>query len=47
MLDILADSCELDKNQIRKILLPPTDVWLTANEMIQFKLADKYYEDLK
>jgi ATP-dependent Clp protease, protease subunit len=47
MLDILADSCELDKNEIKKILLPPTDVWLTANEMIQFKLADKYYEDLK
>jgi hypothetical protein len=29
------------------MLLPPTDVWLTANEMIQFKLADKLYEELK
>ena len=47
MIEILSESCELDKNEIKKILLPPTDVWLTANEMIQFKLADKYYEDLK
>jgi len=47
MVEILSESCELDKNEIKKILLPPTDVWLTANEMVQFKLADKYYEDLK
>lgn len=47
MLEILSESCNLEKNDIKKLLLPPTDVWLTANEMIQFKLADKYLEDLK
>jgi ATP-dependent Clp protease protease subunit len=47
MVDILSQACDLDKNEIKKLLLPPTDVWLTANEMIQFKLADKLYEDLK
>jgi len=47
MEELLSQACELDKNEIKKLLLPPTDVWLLANEMIQFKLADKYFEDLK
>ena len=47
MVELLSQACELDKNDIKKLLLPPTDVWLLANEMITFKLADKYFEDLK
>jgi hypothetical protein len=47
MVELLAQACDLEKNEIKKLLLPPTDVWLLANEMIKFKLADKYFEDLK
>jgi hypothetical protein len=47
MLTILTEATGLNKQTIRKTLMPPTDVWLTSAELIELKIADKYLEDLK
>jgi len=47
MLTRLTEATGLNKQTIRKTLMPPTDVWLTSAELIELKIADKYLEDLK
>jgi ATP-dependent Clp protease protease subunit len=41
MLDILESSCDMDAKTIKRKLLNPTDVYLDANDLINFGLADK------
>ena len=41
MLSILENSCKLDAKTIKRKLLNPTDVYLTAEELILLGLADK------
>lgn len=40
MLSIIQESCDLDVRTIKRRLLNPTDVYLTANELIELGLAD-------
>lgn len=41
MLNIIQDACDLDSKTIKRKLLNPTDVYLTAPELIELGLADK------
>lgn len=41
MLAILQSACKLDAKTITRKLLNPTDVWLTAEELVELGLADK------
>ena len=41
MLSILEDACDLDSKTIKRKLLNPTDVYLTAEQLIEYGLADK------
>ena len=41
MLNILKDACELPPSKIKSKLLPASDVYLTANEMVDMGLADQ------
>jgi ATP-dependent Clp protease protease subunit len=43
MLDIIKDSCDMDEKAIRRKLLPPSDVWLTAEECIELGVADAIF----
>lgn len=44
MLTILEQSCDLDARTIKRKLLNPTDVYLTAAELIELGLADNLLE---
>jgi len=41
MLSVLEGACELDARTIKRKLLNPTDVYLTADEMLEYGLADE------
>lgn len=41
MLNVLQDTTGLDIRTIKNKLLPPTDVWLTPDELIKLHVADK------
>ena len=41
MLSVLESACSLDARTIKRKLLNPTDVYLTAEQMIEFGLADE------
>jgi ATP-dependent Clp protease protease subunit len=41
MLAVLEAACDLDARTIKRKLLNPTDVYLTAEQMIEFGLADE------
>jgi len=40
MLDIMKESCEMDERMIKRKLLPPSDVWLSAEECLELGVAD-------
>lgn len=44
MIDILKENTGLDARTIKSKLLCPTDVWLTAEELIEFGIADGVFE---
>ena len=44
MLDIIEQACALDAKTIKRKLLNPTDVYLTAQELIDLGLADNLLE---
>jgi ATP-dependent Clp protease protease subunit len=41
MLDIIKNSTDMDERTIKRKLLPPSDVWLSAQECIDLGVADK------
>jgi ATP-dependent Clp endopeptidase proteolytic subunit ClpP len=41
MIDILREASGLPERTIKTKLLGPTDVWLTPEELVQFKIADR------
>lgn len=41
MIRLLKECSNLDTSIVKKKLLPPTDVWLTAEELIDFGIADQ------
>lgn len=43
MLDILQEATSLDRKKIQKILLPPTDVWLSVEDLLLYGAADHIY----
>lgn len=44
MLDIIKDSCDMDEKTIKRKLLPPSDVWLSAQECVDLGVADKIFD---
>ena len=42
MANILKEATDLDLKTIRAKLLPPTDVWMTPDDLIVFGIADSY-----
>ena len=40
MLDIIKDSTDMDERTIKRKLLPPSDVWLSAQECLALGVAD-------
>jgi ATP-dependent Clp protease protease subunit len=44
MIDILKENTGLDTRTIKSKLLCPTDVWLTADELIELGVADSFLE---
>lgn len=40
MLDIMKEHCPMDEKTIKRKLLPPSDVWLSAQECIDLGVAD-------
>ena len=42
MIQVLKDNTGLDTRTIKNKLLPASDVWLTASELIELKVADQY-----
>ena len=40
MIGLLKDNTGLDTTTIKRKLLPPSDVWLTPSELIEYKVAD-------
>jgi ATP-dependent protease ClpP protease subunit len=42
MANILKEATDLDLKTIRAKLLPPTDVWMTPEDLIAFGIADSY-----
>jgi len=43
MLDIIKDSCTMDEKTIKRKLLPPSDVWLSAEECVELGVADAIF----
>jgi ATP-dependent Clp protease protease subunit len=43
MLDIVKESCSMDEKVIKRKLLPPSDVWLTAQECVDLGVADAIF----
>ena len=43
MLDVIKESCTMDERMIKRKLLPPSDVWLSADECVELGVADKIY----
>ena len=43
MIDLLQECTGLDTRTIKKKLLPPTDVWFTAEEIIELGVADHIF----
>lgn len=43
MLNILHEATGLDRRKIQKTLLPPTDVWLTVEDLLKYQAADHIY----
>ena len=43
MLDIVKDSCSMEEKVIKRKLLPPSDVWLTAQECVDLGVADAIF----
>jgi ATP-dependent Clp protease protease subunit len=43
MLDIIKDSCPMDEKTIKRKLLPPSDVWLSADECVELGISDTIY----
>jgi ATP-dependent Clp protease protease subunit len=43
MLDIVKESCSMDEKVIKRKLLPPSDVWLTAQECVDLGVADSIF----
>lgn len=41
MLDIIKNSTDMDERTIKRKLLPPSDVWLSAQECIDLGVADR------
>jgi ATP-dependent protease ClpP protease subunit len=41
MLEHYKRCTDLDEKTIKKFLLPPHDVWLTAKEAVKYGIADK------
>ena len=44
MIDILKENTGLDARTIKSKLLCPTDVWLTAEELVEFGIADDIFK---
>ena len=44
MLDIIKQGCDMDEKTIKRKLLPPSDVWLTAQECVDLGVADAIYQ---
>jgi len=42
MVDVLKRATYLDEKTIKKRLLPPSDVWLTPQEVIDLGIADNF-----
>ena len=40
MLDVMKESCSMDERMIKRKLLPPSDVWLSAEECVELGVAD-------
>jgi ATP-dependent protease ClpP protease subunit len=40
MIDLLAECSDLDARTVRTKLLPPSDVWLSADDVIELGIAD-------
>lgn len=43
MLDIIKESCTMDERMIKRKLLPPSDVWLSAEECVELGVADAIF----
>lgn len=43
MVDLLKDATGLDTATVRRKLFPPSDVWLTPQEMLNLGIADKVF----
>jgi ATP-dependent Clp protease protease subunit len=43
MLDIIKESCNMDERAVKRKLLPPSDVWLSAQECIDLGVADAIF----
>lgn len=43
MLDVIKESCTMDERMIKRKLLPPSDVWLSAEECVELGVADKIF----
>lgn len=44
MLDIMKEQCPMDEKTIKRKLLPPSDVWLSAEECIDLGVADGIFQ---
>ena len=42
MVDVLKRATYMDEKTIKKRLLPPSDVWLTPQEVIDLGIADNF-----
>lgn len=43
MLNILHEATGIDRKRIQRSLLPPTDVWLTVEDLLEYNAADHIY----
>jgi ATP-dependent Clp protease protease subunit len=43
MIRVIQDSCNMRRDSIITKLLPPSDVWLTPEEVVKMKLADNIF----
>ncbi len=44
MLDIMKEQCPMDEKTIKRKLLPPSDVWLSAEECVELGVADGIFQ---
>lgn len=44
MLDVIKESCTMDERMIKRKLLPPSDVWLSADECVELGVADSIFK---